>query len=408
MKRILKLLLILIALLAIALLALQIFLNRGLNPVIQKALPEISKSVGLDVGVGNASLNLFGGSLKVNDLSINNPKGFEFPTVFALEKTVLDVSLRALTKGILEVSEATVLNATVSLVRNQEGDLNLKKIQEARPESKPATKPTAQPKPTKETASPTEAIEIPKVQLNHLAFNTLFEFIDYKTTNTTPLRVGFDLVIKAKDISTFGSKPEAQWGTLSIGGTLHDNPETFVTDITASVAPLCDPQHASFTALGNIMNVDMRKIESLTHDIGIACSTANLTIQLTVRDGIFMTGSELVLRLRDAELSGKLKKKHGDVKLPPDLSITIPVSGDLSGPIISMQQAITVSILRNLTQNPDYLLDNVTVDGKSLRDKLNKALGGGSKKKNDADASKDDALEETVNDAVKKLGDLFK
>ncbi len=406
MKRVLKVLIVLTIILGLGLLALQVFLNRGLNPVVQKALPKLSESIGLDVGIDDVSLNLFGGSLNVKNVRVNNPEAFKDPTAFAVEKTVLDVGLRALTKGILEISEASVKNAKVTLVRNKAGDLNLQKIKEAIPEAAPTSEQSEAPEAPQTPSQPTEPTEIPKVQINALAFNTLFEFVDYKSTNTTPLRVGFDLEINARDIVTFGERPEAEWGVIQIGGSLKENPAAFATDITAKVAPLTDPIHASFTAQGNIMAINMRELGSLASEAGVASSSASIAIQLTVRNGQFLSGSELVLSMRDAELVGKLKEKHKGLKLPPDLSITIPVSGSLEGPVISMQQAITTSILRNLSKNPDYLLDNVTVDGKSLRERLNKALGGQDSKKDDGD-KKTDEVDDTVNDALKKLGGLF-
>ena len=407
MKRLLKVLIILFMILGAALLALQVFLNRGLNPVVQKALPKISDSIGLDVGIDDVSLNLFGGSLNVKNVRINNPESFKDPTALAVENTVLNVGMRALSKGILEVSEATVKNAKVTLVRNKAGDLNLQKIKEAIPESEPAPESPTAPAPPKAPDPDPEPTEIPKVQINALAFNTLFEFVDYKPTNATPLRVGFDLNISAANISTFGERPEAEWGTFGIEGSIKDNPKAFVTDITARVAPLTDPLHASFNAQGNIMDIDIRELGSLASEMGVASSSANIAIQLNVRSGAFLPGSELVVALRNAELVGELKEKHKGLKLPPDLSITIPVSGSLEKPVISIQQAITISVLRNLTKNPDYLLDNVTVDGKSLRERLNKALGGKKTNKADGEKTEPDEVEETVNGALKKLGDLF-
>ena len=409
MKRLLKFIVGLIVVLVIVLVGLQLFLNHGLNPAVQKALPEVSKRVGVDVAVGDVSLNLFGGSIVADSVRIANPKGFKERDVFTLERTVLDVGLLALTKGILEVSEATVKDAWLTLVRNGEGDVNVAVIREGLPQPEPTEEPQTPAEPqapeSPETpAEPSAPAEMPKVQINQLAFNTRFGFVDYKTDKPEPNRVSLDLALKATDIATFGERAESEWGRVAISGSLHDKPEAFVTDIQARVAPLSEPLLASFTATGNIMAIDMRELGKLSDEIGVASQSVDITLNLTVRDGAFIAGSELVAALHDAELVGDLKKKHDGVKLPPEISLTIPVSGTLAKPIISIQQAITISVLRNLAKNPDYILDNVTVDGKSLRQRLNKALGGEKVDAKEDESGKDNA----VDDALKQLKGLFK
>ena len=381
MKKLLKILVGVVIVIAVLLIGLQIFLNRGLNPVVQKALPQVSESLGLDVAVENVSINLFGGSLEVENVKLANPQGFREPAVFALDSTTLDVSLRALLDGIIQVSDASVKNAKITIVRNAEGAVNLTEIQKQLPKSE--TVADAEP-PTEETgkAEPeaTEPIEIPKVQIDKLVFNTIFEFVDYKTTNAQPNRLGIDLSIDAGDVVTFGELPEEEWGTLNIRGGLREKPDQFVVDIKAKVAPLTDPAALSFRAEGNIAAMDMKKLGDISQEIGISAESADIAITLIVDKGLFSKGSKMVAALRNAELVGDLKKKNKKAKLPPNISITIPVSGTLATPKVNFVQAITASLLRNIAENPDYLLDNVTVDGKSLRDRLNKALGGGKDK----------------------------
>ncbi len=408
MKLLFKLIVALIIVLAIVLVGLQLFLNHGLNPAVQKALPEVSKAMGVDVAVGDVSLNLFGGSLVADSVRVANPEGFEERDVFTLERTVLDVGLLALTRGILEVSEASVKDAWLTLVRNEKGDVNIAVIREGLPQPEPADEPPpaapSEPKPPEAPAEPAPPAEMPKVQIDTLAFNTRFEFIDHKTEEPEPNRVSLNLALKATDVATFGERPEEEWGSVAISGNLHDKPEAFVTDIQARVAPLSEPLLASFTANGNIMAIDMRELPKLTDELGLSSQSADVELKLNVRNGAFQAGSELVASLREAELVGDLKKKHDKVKLPPDISLTIPISGTLAKPVINPQQAITMNLLRNLARNPDYILDNVTVDGKSLRERLNKALGGGKDDAKEGEEGKADA----VDDALNQLKGLFK
>ncbi len=389
MKKLFKILVIIVVVFVILLIGVQIFLNRGLNPVVQKALPQVSESIGLDLGIESVSINLMGGSLDIKKVSVVNPDGFNEPNVFALESAVLDVHLRALMNGIIQVSNASVKNAKITIVRNAEGDVNLTKIQQQLSENdtkendKPIQQPEAteddKPETTKPLPAETEPVTIPKVQVDQLAFNTLFDFVDYKTTNQTPNRLGLDLSIKATDIVTFGARPEEEWGTIEIKGGLHEYPERFVIAITTKVAPIIDsdPNSISFTSKGTIAGIDMRDLgKDVSEEIGLSTESADITLNVVVKNGVFVDGSKFVATIQNAKLAGKLKKKHKKTELPPNLSITIPVSGTMVEPKINIVQAITSSILRNIAKNPDYILDNVTVDGKSLRERLNKALGG--------------------------------
>ncbi len=379
MKKLLKIVAVLIIILIVALLGLQIFLNHGLNPVVQKALPQISKKTGMDIGIGNVAINLFGGSLRAENLRIANPTGFKEPNLFSIDNLNLDVGLKALLNKTIRVSDANVKNAKFTLVRNAEGAVNLQKLQEKLPKNAATNPPPAAVTPTTETATRTdekseEPIEIPKVQIDQLAFTTLFEFVDFKTTNAQPNRLGLDLNLDASDIVTFGEKTESEWGNLHITGGLHQNPEAFKIDIKAKVAPITSTSPLSFTANGKMADLDLEKLGDIKKEIGITSSAIDLQINLAVNQGQFKKGSQLVATLHNAKLTGKLKRKYKHVKLMPKLSITIPIKGSLAKPEIHITQAITASILRNIKENPDYLLDNISVDGKSLRHRLNKGL----------------------------------
>ncbi len=409
MKFLIKLVAVLVVILVVVVLALQVFLNRGLNPVVQKALPKVKDQTGLNVAVEHVSLNLFQGALRVGEVRVGNPQSFDEPSVLAVERTVLDVSMKSLLKGILEVSEATVKDAKITLVRNKEGAVNLSEIQKSLPKAEP--KETAEaPVESAPQTTPAEPMEMPKVLIHEAAFNTLFEFIDHKTTNGSPRSVGFDLALLANDLKTFGSQPEEEWGQLKITGALKENPNAFATDISARIAPVTDPSKISLNAEGKIIGIDMRELGSVSEDAGIVSDNADIRLTLKVRDGVFLSGSELTASMQNAKLAGEQAKKHKDVKLPPDISLTIPVTGTLNAPVINWQQAITTSLLRNFAKNPDYLLDNVSVDGKSLRDRLKKALGDDKKTDNKSEEKSEgeDDTEKNIREAVKGLGELFK
>jgi hypothetical protein len=237
--------------------------------------------------------------------------------------------------------------------------------------AKPA-EPVATPAEKQDAAEP---VELPKVQIDSLTFDTLFKYADHKTESGKPVNIGLDLNIDAENIATFVPQgTSGDWGTITIKGKGHNNPDAFIVDITADVAPLTDPASPSFKAKGSIAAFKPEELGEVQDEIGITGSSADLKLEIVVENGAFLKGSKLVATLHDARLTGKLKRKHKRVKLPPDVSITIPIKGTLAEPKISIVQAVTASVLRNLKNNPDYLLDNISVDGKSLRDRLKKAL----------------------------------
>jgi hypothetical protein len=382
MKKLLKIVGVLVVVGIVAVLGLQIFFNRGLTPVAKKMLPKISENIGVPVGLDKVSINLFHGSLNIKKLNLGNPDGFEEKNVFALDSAGLDVGLKALLDRTVRISDASVKNAVITIVRNDAGDVNLTQInknlqkKQQAPAESPQQQPEAAPEPSQPTAPATanEAAELPKFIVDNLKFGVLFEFVDHKTTNAQPNRIGLDLKLDAENIVTFGNKPEADWGTINIKGGLHEKPELFAVDVIVRTAPLTDPAKPSFSAKGKVASIDMRNLGAIPDEIGIIGSSADIELNIIVKDGNFEKGSKMVATLHDARLLGKLARKHKKTKLPPDLSITIPVAGSLAEPDVNIVQAITASILRNISKNPDYLLDNITVDGKSLRDKLNHAI----------------------------------
>jgi hypothetical protein len=340
----------------------------------------------MDIAVGSAAINLFRGSVKGKEIAVANPVGFSEKSIFAVDGVLLDVSLKALLKHTLRISDASMDKAVISIIRNKDGVLNLTAIQKQlqggqsgtapaveEPAHKPAPAPETQEKP--ETVAESENVsELPKVQIDQLSVETLFEFIDHKQKSGTAKRLGLDLNIAASDIVNFEQDGENGWGNLHITGGLHEKPELFTVDIKAQVAPLTDVKAPSFKVDGTIASLNLEQLGSIQEEMGISGSSADLKVELNVEKGVFQKGSKLIITLRDARLTGKLSRKHKKVKLPPDTSVTIPVKGSLAEPKINFVQAVTASVLRNIKNNPDYLLDNISVDGKSLKDRLKKAL----------------------------------
>jgi hypothetical protein len=59
------------------------------------------------------------------------------------------------------------------------------------------------------------------------------------------------------------------------------------------------------------------------------------------------------------------------VTLPATVTLVIPIRGTLESPDVNIRQAITQSLLRNIADNPEVMLEQITIDGKSLRERLN-------------------------------------
>jgi hypothetical protein len=95
---------------------------------------ETTKSLNLQTTLGSASLSLFGGELKLDDLKIASPSGFEAPQMLSLGESDLKVTYSQLRGQPIHVASLT-LDKPLLVVENINGTLNFKKAAEGMPKS---------------------------------------------------------------------------------------------------------------------------------------------------------------------------------------------------------------------------------------------------------------------------------
>lgn len=377
MKLTLKLFLILVAVLAALLLSVQVLINRRLAPAMQKALPEISRQAGFDIGIDDVSLNLFMGCANADGLDIRIPDSTAIPPVLSIKRTSVDLGWTRLFQKIIYISDISVEKAVFTVVRTSDGSIRLPALT-----SLGSTTEMTNPPPIEVSQEPTTNLELPgavptarlpKIALKQARISTSAVYEDRSVKDTAPLRVVLDLTLSAEDLYTYGDLPSADWGEIRLLGRSTSHPGTLNTDIFIRTAPVMNPATASFTVDGNVLNINLKDLGDLLKELEVTSESADMALQLSIIEGVFQEGSSVTLTLRHAELAGKLKEKHKRVVLPETLTLEIPIKGTLESPQINVPQAVTHSVLKLLADNPEYILDQITIDGKSLRDRLKKS-----------------------------------
>ncbi|MCK5564679.1 MAG: AsmA family protein [Planctomycetes bacterium] len=109
-----------------------------------------SKALGVNVSVGKISFSILGGTVKIKDLVIDNPEGYQHPEMLKIGKGYVDVSVMSLLSDTIEIK--TIKFDGIDMVVEQKGlTSNLNDVMKNLPsEDKPATKAPAEEKPAKE------------------------------------------------------------------------------------------------------------------------------------------------------------------------------------------------------------------------------------------------------------------
>ena len=105
-----------VAALVLALGAASIYLDRIVKPVVEQAT---TRALGLETTMGSMRVALGVGSIRISDLVVANPSGFEGPHLLALREGHVSISLRTVLDDPIEVREITLEG--VDLVLEQRG-----------------------------------------------------------------------------------------------------------------------------------------------------------------------------------------------------------------------------------------------------------------------------------------------
>jgi len=375
MKLIIKTLLIILTAVVITLAAVQWLLQRRLTPLIQEALPDISREAGLELRIEGASINLLAGAAAISGLTGRLPDRNDDPPVLSVDRANVSIGWFSLFREILCIRNLSVDNARLVITRQPDGTLRLPGGGLQPPGKQPdSEEPPAPDVAEPATATPSETpFSMPRVALQKAAFSVAFVYDDQTRGGDNPSTVAIDLSVIAEDLFTYGDLPPSEWGVVKLTSVSSTHPGAFAADLEFRVAPLPDPSAASMTVEGRILGVKLREFGDLTDATGITGDSADITVQLNILEGSFQKGSMINVSLRNPELTGELREKNKRITLPGSVTLAIPIRGTLSAPTVNIPQAVTHSLLKTIADNPDAILDQVTIDGKSIRDRLRKS-----------------------------------
>ena len=357
MKTSFKILASIFALGAVILLGLHLFLQFGLTSMMRKVvLPQIKADYGIDARVGRLSINLPNGLLYLKEVEIKNPEGFLLENMASIDRVVVQVDLFSLLKKKpVLVNSIEVENALFNVIRNKDGVFNVDSLQAAAmPPSEPVPevgKPAPekvpevgkQPSvPARPQPSPPEMAEpkpLPEILVESVACRAKLRYIDFKLDQ---LDISLDLALSGSNLSTLRD-PSAEWGDLSLIGSLGNRRTSFVTDLQARVAPLADPQTPSFDLAGKVMEIDPRILEEAYDKLGIRSAPFGFEPRLHCRDGRF-GDSFATLEIKDIVLEDKLADRLGGMASIGSLRFAVPIEGTVQAPEANLQAALAAAI----------------------------------------------------------------
>lgn len=140
----------------------------NLETIVKKAVNKFgSEAVGTEVVLDGFKLSLLNGEVELKGLTVANPKGYEKPYLFSLDKVFVKVNIKSLMSDTIIVEDITIDRPAMtyemaSLTKNNISDVmaNLDKGGE-----KPAT-PAKKEEPKKDSSKPAKKVIINKVSIN--------------------------------------------------------------------------------------------------------------------------------------------------------------------------------------------------------------------------------------------------
>jgi hypothetical protein len=358
MKIIFKVLTAILALGAVILFGLHLFLQHGLTKTLREVvLPRVKEETGIDARVGRLSLNVPKGLLYLNEIEVKNPEGFLLENLASVERIQLEVDLLALLKKqLIVVKNIEVEKAWLNLVRNKQGELNINRLREElppppgpgaeQPVPDPLPGPEKEPAPVPEAPAPEP---LPELLVEAMQCRAKVRYVDFKLNQ---LDLSLDLNVIGSNLST-QRDPGAPWGEVSVIGSLGNDRASFITDLQMRLAPVTDPAVPSFDLTGRVLEIDPRILDEAYSKLGIRSAPFGLDPRIQCRDGWF-EDSTVSLNLTDIVFEDKLARRLGGMASIGALRFPVSIEGSLREPRINVQQALYGAI----GGNAENLLDS--------------------------------------------------
>jgi len=134
-------LLVIVVLIVIAVVAVGLFADKALKAGIETAA---TKALNVGVSVGGVDLSIMGGRLALQDLTVDNPPGYQHPRLLELKKAQVEVYIRSLLSDTVKIKDIKLDGAQVVLEQRGVSGNNIQDIMKAMP-STPKTQEPNQP-----------------------------------------------------------------------------------------------------------------------------------------------------------------------------------------------------------------------------------------------------------------------
>lgn len=375
-KKIKIALLVITALIILTPLLVQVILQKQLKTILNTTVvPQAEEMLKVDINLGHASVNMFGGSLDIAGFTMGNPDSFEEPTFVSVDRCTLDLGVMSALRGIINLKEVTLQNGKITIIRNKQNQINAQEISNSIPGTEEADKDPELPK---EPGIPekTTPLELPKAVLGELLFDAVLQYIDHNLGEDV-FNIAVGIKVSAHNITTIGDK-NSEWGTINISGNLVGKPDVFVTDIKSKIAPITDPMKPSFETRGTIMSIDLTTngMGQVAQDLDIQCDSAEISINIVCVDGFFQKDKTIInLKLHNVAPAGKLAKKLKGMPAIPVLTVPVRIGGTFAQPKPdNLPKAIMEALLANFGANANAIMDIVGKQTKGLDDNIKNEL----------------------------------
>ncbi|MBI3987250.1 MAG: hypothetical protein HY343_10035 [Lentisphaerae bacterium] len=374
-----KIIFFLVLLIAAALPALHVLLSRGVTKAVREVvLPAVKQRLHVDVSAQEVGVNLFGGKAVVRNVRVASPEGFDNSAMLLVQRFAVNLGLLSLIRGgATDIDELSLNDAILTVIRNKEGDINLKKVLERlrgtserpaggpRPE-KPAPTPPKGPASTAQSSTPKS---LPPIRVGQLNARLLLQYFD-EAVSQPPFSLGLEARLKVRNAATFGD-PETLSGTFQLDGALTSRDRKYAFVFSGRLAPIVDPAAPSFDLDGSMESVDVRLFAPFASKVDIEGGFISTRLHLVCRNGVFDESRSVVnLTTEKIKVSAARLEKLGGVEPPETFTIAVPIGGTLTEPTGFSDHDLEAAFTRALF-NPDNNLDDVF---KSLLKKADRSV----------------------------------
>jgi hypothetical protein len=350
-------------------LVLHVFLAIRLNHLLRNVVfPRVAEAYGVQVTADDAYLSFLRGRMRLGGLRVANPPGFTEASVFSVARGAADLNWRALAGGVLQIAEVRTEGARITVVHDERNRFNVVELHRNLENATARRRGTTGEPPSPPATDGTRATPgMPRILLRNFSAETTLTYVD-RFLPADPITLTFRTLLSADNVTTYESS-HPTWGTFTILGHLADDPRSFVADLRGTVAPLTDPARPSFGLSGQITSVDWKRLRPLLRRTDVECDSADARLRLVCRRGAFESPESVIsITLRNARPTGRLSRKLKGWPLPRDITVAVPVRGELGDPKLDLQGAIFRSVVESVAGNADEFLRALNVDPKAADD----------------------------------------